>query len=261
MIDIITRKLKQIEAEQDVRILWAIESGSRSWGFESPDSDYDVRFIYVNKPNWYLSIQEQRDVIELPVDEVLDISGWDLRKTLRLFRKSNPVLVEWLISPFVYMQHSCFRDRLLESANECFSRKACACHYLRMAENNYRRYVQPRDPVNLKKYFYVLRPLLNIFWLKEKDSIPPMRFVETLEQISIPDDVRDAITKLLNEKRKASEIGVGPHIFELDTYIEAGLQVATDYCDSADVGHVDVDRIDRIFRETLIEVMGNHFTS
>ena len=261
MQDIITRKLKEIEAEHDVRILWAIESGSRSWGFESPDSDYDVRFIYVNKPEWYLSIQEKRDVIELPVNEVLDISGWDLRKTLRLFKKSNPVLIEWLVSPFIYLQHGCFKERLLESAGDSFSRKACAYHYLRMAENNYRRYVQPRDPVNLKKYFYVLRPLLNIFWLKENNSIPPMRFMETLEQVSIPDSVRDAITDLLEQKKKTSEIGSGAHIPVLDAYIEDGLLVANNFCDSASVGHINVDQIDHIFRETLIEVMGNWVTA
>ncbi|MEN8128534.1 MAG: nucleotidyltransferase domain-containing protein [Planctomycetota bacterium] len=257
MKDIIVEKLQQIEQHHDVRILWAIESGSRSWRFESPDSDYDVRFIYVNKPQWYLSIQEKRDVIELPVDEVLDISGWDLRKTLRLFKKSNPVLIEWLVSPFVYMQHSHFRDRLLNAAKDCFSRKACSYHYLRMAENNYRRYVQPKDPVNLKKYFYVLRPLLNIFWMKEKDSIPPMSFLDTLEQLSIPDTVYKKIIDLLAKKKESSEIGTGPRIPILEDYIQNSLVLANDFCDAADVGHIDIDSVDAIFRETLVEVMGN----
>lgn len=260
MKDIIIEKLKQIEQQYDVRILWAIESGSRSWGFESPDSDYDVRFIYVNRPQWYLSVRERRDVIELPVNEVLDISGWDLRKTLRLFKKSNPVLMEWLVSPFLYMKHSHFRERLLETAKESFSRKACSYHYLQMAENNYRRYVQPRNPVNLKKYFYVLRPLLNIFWLKEKDTIPPMCFVETLEQLDIPKSVNDTIMILLEEKKKTSEIGSGSHISILDEYIEDGLIIASNFCNFANVGHIDLEQIDKIFRETLIEVMGDRFS-
>ncbi len=260
MKKVIVDTLKQVESDYEVRILWAIESGSRSWGFESPDSDYDVRFIYVNKPNWYLSVREKRDVIELPIDETLDISGWDLRKTLRLFKKSNPVLIEWLVSPFVYMQYSGFKDRLLESARDCFSRKACAYHYLRMAENNYRRYVQPRDTVNLKKYFYVLRPLFNIFWLKEKDTIPPMRFQETLEQVDVPCTVYVAVKDLLEEKKKASEIGLGSHLAVLDEFIEEGLVAANDFCDIADVGHIDIEQVDHIFRETLIEVMGGHFT-
>jgi predicted nucleotidyltransferase len=249
--------LKQVEEDHDVRILWAIESGSRSWGFESPDSDYDVRFIYVNKPQWYLSVSEKRDVIELPVDEVLDISGWDLRKTLRLFKKSNPVLIEWLVSPYIYLRHSSFRDRLLEAAQGCFSRKACSYHYLRMAENNYRRYVQPRDPVNLKKYFYVLRPLLNIFWLKEKDSIPPMIFLESVEQLDLPEAVHKQILELLAEKKKTSEIGTGSHIPILEDFIQSGLAIANDFCNSANVGQIDPRLIDTIFRETLIEVMGD----
>lgn len=257
MKDIIIEKLQQIEQRYDVRILWAIESGSRSWGFESPDSDYDVRFIYVHRPQWYLSVIEKRNVIELPVNKVLDISGWDLRKTLRLFKKSNPVLMEWLVSPFVYIQHSTFRNRLFDTAKGCFSRKACSYHYLRMAENNYHRYVQPRNPVNLKKYFYVLRPLLNIFWLKEKDSIPPMNFIDTLGQLNIPKDVYNKIKELLEEKKKTSEIGTGPHISILEDYIQNSLIIANDFCDSANVGHIDVEQIDTIFRETLIEVMGN----
>jgi len=112
----IIESLKQIEADNDVRIIWAIESGSRS--------DYDGRFIYVNQPAWYMTIEEGSDTIEIPVNEILDISGWDLRKTLRLFKKSNPVLIEWLVSPFVYMQYGEFRNQILEIASECFSPKA-----------------------------------------------------------------------------------------------------------------------------------------
>ena len=226
MKNIITEKLKQIEIENDVRILWAIESGSRSWGFDSPDSDYDVRFIYVNKPDWYMTIDEGRDVIELPVDEVLDISGWDLRKTLRLFSKSNPVLIEWLVSPFVYMRYGTFRDQILEIASECFSPRACSHHYLRMAENNYNRYILPRDPVNIKKYFYVLRPLLNILWLSDKGTIPPMQFTETLNALDLPEDVLGVIRELLEQKTKTSEMGKGPKIPLLEDFIQKQMEWA-----------------------------------
>ncbi len=83
--------LAEIEAQENVRIVYACESGSRAWGFPSSDSDYDVRFIYLHPLEWYLSIEKRRDVIERPITGVLDVNGWDLRKALQLFRKSNPL--------------------------------------------------------------------------------------------------------------------------------------------------------------------------
>ena len=102
----VLRRLDAVEREEDVRVLYACESGSRAWGFASPDSDYDVRFIYVHRPDWYLSIVDRRDVIERPIVDEYDLSGWELRKTLRLFRKSNPPLIEWLGSPIVYRERT-----------------------------------------------------------------------------------------------------------------------------------------------------------
>jgi len=247
----IKSKLQDIEASENVRILWAVESGSRSWGFESPDSDYDVRFIYAHRPDWYLSVDEQRDVIELPADDLLDISGWDLRKTLRLFKKSNPVLTEWLVAPLVYMCQGRFRNELLAMAADCFSRRAYSYHYFRMADNNYRRYVQPKDPVNLKKYFYVLRPLLNIAWLRDMDSVPPMRFAEAVAALQLPWRVRDAIDKLLALKEKTAEIGKGPRVPVLEQFIQSGLESARIFCEQAPVGHVDAAVLDQLFRQTL----------
>lgn len=251
MRELIKNELLKLQAEHDVSVLWAIESGSRSWGFQSPDSDYDVRFIYVNRPDWYLSIDEKRDVIELPITEVLDISGWDLRKTLRLFKKSNPVLMEWLVSPYVYLQQGDFRDQLLDSASTCFSRKASAYHYLKMAENNYRRNVQSKDPVILKKYFYVLRPLFNIIWLKQNDTIPPMIFTDTLNVLDVPADVKQETFQLLEIKKQSSEIGTGPHIPILDDFIQQQLDLAADYCLNAPTGSVTPDELDNLFRQTI----------
>ena len=251
IIEEIKSKLKQIEIDHDVRILWAIESGSRSWGFESPDSDYDVRFIYVNKPDWYLTINEGRDVIELPVNEVLDISGWDLRKTFRLFTKSNPVLMEWLVSPIIYMTYGSFQDDMLEIAKDCFSKRASSYHYLRMAENNYRRYVQPKDQVKLKKYFYVLRPLLNILWLYQMKSIPPMKFEETMAVLDLPTEVTETTYKLLARKKQTSEIGQGPKIPILDNFIENKLQWAQTYCETAPLGDIKMNQLNDLFRQTI----------
>jgi predicted nucleotidyltransferase len=119
----IIKCLDQIERDEDVRIFYACESGSRAWGFESTDSDWDVRFIYVHPRDWYLTIdiEEKRDVIERPINDELDISGWDLRKALKLLRKSNPPLLEWLSSPIVYKEAGTVAEQLRGAVAECSS--------------------------------------------------------------------------------------------------------------------------------------------
>src|SRR5688572_12611281 len=164
MKEIIFEKLKSIEHQFDVKILYACESGSRAWGFASPDSDYDVRFIYVHKMDYYLSIDEQRDVIELPINDVLDINGWELRKALRLFRKSNAPLYEWLQSPIVYAADPGFVDGLKSLMSGIFSARAGMHHYLSMAKSVFDSELSG-EMVKLKKYFYALRPILAAMWI------------------------------------------------------------------------------------------------
>ena len=174
MEKLIVSKLHEIEQMEKVRILLAVESGSRAWGFASPDSDYDVRFIYIRDKEDYLRLNTMRDVIELPIDEVLDINGWDLQKTLRLLYKSNPTLFEWFSSPIVYME-SDFADLFRRVMNDYFSSKRSLYHYISMAEGNYREYLKG-GMVKAKKYFYVLRPVLACRWVLEKQTPPPMLF-------------------------------------------------------------------------------------
>lgn len=170
----IVRKLHEIEKNEHVRILLAVESGSRAWGFPSTDSDYDVRFIYIRQKEDYLRLEKTRDVIELPLDDVLDINGWDLQKTLRLFRKSNPTLFEWFSSPIVYMETP-FAETFRTMMGNYFSTKRSLYHYIHMAEKNRREYLEG-DMVKVKKYFYVLRPVLACRWILEKKTPPPMLF-------------------------------------------------------------------------------------
>lgn len=155
----IQTQLHRIEEEEHIKILLAVEAGSRAWGFASPDSDYDVRFIYIRRTEDYLRLNAVRDVIELPIDAVLDINGWDLQKTLRLLYKSNPTLFEWFPSPIVY-QETEFADKFRDLMIHYFSSKKTLYHYISMAEGNYREYLKG-DPVRAKKYFYVLRSLTN----------------------------------------------------------------------------------------------------
>lgn len=154
MRDVILGELEKIEREHDVKIIMACESGSRAWGFPSQDSDYDVRFIYVNRPEWYLSIGERRDVIEVPVNGLLDINGWDIRKSLRLMRKSNVALSEWMVSPIRYRILQRHYDRLRKLSEIAFMPESACHHYLSMARASIAKYGTD-DRVNLPDVYRV----------------------------------------------------------------------------------------------------------
>jgi uncharacterized protein len=173
----ILKRIHAAESEHGVRVLYAVESGSRAWGFESPNSDYDVRFIYAHPKEWYISVEleEKRDVIEYEIVDEIDINGWDVRKALRLYWKSNPAFVEWLQSPIVYIERGEFAHRARELMPEIYSIEKGIYHYRSMAKTNYRGYLRA-DMVPLKKYFYVLRPLLSIMWLEKFRRPAPIEF-------------------------------------------------------------------------------------
>lgn len=203
MNDIIAEKLLTIEKEKNVRILYACESGSRAWGFASLDSDYDVRFIYAQPADNYLSIEEKKDVIELPVNEVLDISGWDIRKALQLFLKSNAPLYEWLQSAIVYKESSDFKKELFQMSEAYFSGRAGCHHYISMARNTFEHDLQGEE-VRIKKYFYALRPALAALWIIQKKTVPPITFSEL--RVLIEDrDWNDAVDDLLARKKISDE--------------------------------------------------------
>lgn len=253
----ILRRLGRAESEHGVGILFAVESGSRAWGFASPDSDYDGRFVYVHQPDWYLSItlNEQRDVIEYPIVDDMDINGWDVRKALRLFWKSNPGFVEWLLSPITYCEHGKFRARCLELLPEVYSLERGMHHYRSMARTTFRTHLQ-KEHVPLKKYFYVLRPLLAVRWLQEVGTPAPIEFSTLLETVTGEHALRDAIDQLLARKRQASESGLSPQIPEIQSFIARELDRLESHSlpsrDSAHAGPL----LNTLFRETLAEIWG-----
>lgn len=217
MRELIISKLNQIENEYKVKILLAVESGSRAWGFASPDSDYDVRFIYVRPEKEYLRLEEVRDVIEVPISDELDINGWDLQKTLRLLHKSNPTLFEWFSSPIVYFETE-FANRFRKIMNDYFSSKKSLYHYVSMAESNYREYLKT-EMVRAKKYFYVLRPLLACKWILDTQTPPPMLFSE-LAAAELPEYLREDVDRLLFLKMNAPEIKEIPRIDSINEYLD-----------------------------------------
>ena len=221
MRETIQRKLDEIEKAERVRILLAVESGSRAWGFASPDSDYDVRFIYVRSKEDYLRLEKTRDVIELPIEGELDINGWDLDKMLRLLRASNPTLFEWFSSPIVYRE-TAFADEFRSVMLKYFSSRRGLSHYLSMAAKNYREYLKG-DIVKAKKYFYVLRPILACRWILDKGTPPPMLFSELMEAELDPAILPD-VNRLLDLKRNAPEIKTIPKIERINRYLDSSIE-------------------------------------
>lgn len=244
--------LATIEQTESVRILYACESGSRAWGFASPDSDYDVRFIYVRPRNWYLSIdlERRRDVIERPIEGALDINGWDLRKALQLMRKSNPPLFEWLHSPLVYRAQPEFWAAILALMPSYYSPAGCAWHYLHMARGNDREYLRG-DPVRLKKYLYVLRPLLAVRWLESGRGAVPMPFRELVETLIPPGALRAAIERLLVAKQGGEELAWGPRIPALSDWIAAEIARLADGPKLGPAPQPDLEPLNVLFREWL----------
>lgn len=217
-------RLTTVAAEHGVRVLLAIESGSRAWGFGSPDSDYDVRFIYVHPRDWYVSLAEPRDVIERPLDEQLvDLAGWDLRKALRLLLKSNPPLYEWLVSPITYLDDGIFRPAVRDLFERHATPRTLAAHYWSIAHSQWRKEIASEQQVRLKKYFYVIRPLLSLLWVVERAGPPPMTIGDLLAAAALPAGTRAAIDELLARKTGTPELGRGPRLAAIDTWAQATL--------------------------------------
>lgn len=221
MFELIRDKLLEVESEQNVRILYACESGSRAWGFPSANSDYDVRFLYIRDRDFYLSIdvEDRRDVIEVPISDDLDISGWDLRKALRLLRKSNPPLLEWLSSLIVYLQVDDLIAKFRSLVPISYSPTACMYHYLHMAQGNHREYLKG-DEVSVKKYFYVLRPLLAIKWIEERSEVVPMEFGIMVDALIEDSSLRSEISNLIERKKQGDELKREPRIAVISDFIE-----------------------------------------
>ena len=224
----IQSKLTRLEAEHDVRVLFAIESGSRAWGFPSPDSDYDVRFIYAHQPDWYLSIEPSRDVIEMPIEGDWDINGWDIRKALGLLIKPNPVMLEWLSSPIRYKWNADVCERLIQFANKTTFGESCLHHYRNLAVKQWDKHVGDKLDVPLKKYFYILRPALAISWISQNPTAqPPMNLQALVEGQSLSDELVGQIEQLLVLKSTAKEIGRGERIPMIDAFIREQIAWAT----------------------------------
>ncbi|WP_446469966.1 nucleotidyltransferase domain-containing protein [Xenorhabdus stockiae] len=248
----IKRELYKIEKKYGVRILYACESGSRGWGFASPDSDYDVRFIYVHPVDWYLKVEAGRDVIEQPINDELDISGWELRKALKLLKQANPTLMEWLDSPVIYHANAAATNGLKAMVPHFFSDIKARYHYLSMAKKNFRGYLQG-EQVRLKKYFYVLRPLLAVRWIEMGKGTPPIDF-ETLVAGTVYDpQLKAEIADLLRIKRAANEAEYGLRKPGVHAFIESELNETVVRCELKDNRERNQDLLDSYLKRWVMK--------
>lgn len=253
----IQARLRSIEMEEKARIVYACESGSRAWGFPSADSDYDVRFIYLHPRDWYLSVdlEQRRDVIERVIEGQIDINGWDLRKALQLLRRGNPPLMEWLGSPIVYLEKFTVADKMRALMSRYFSPTACLYHYLRMAKRNYRDHLKG-PTVWVKKYFYVLRPLLAIKWIERGLGVVPTEFQVLVDGVVESSELRGAIETLVAAKRRGKELDRGSRIEPISSFIENELARLEGKRFEREYGKLvgPVREFNRIFRASLDEV-------
>ncbi len=251
MKDKILDQLRLIETTHGVKIIHAVESGSRVWGFDSPNSDYDVRFIYTRPINWYLGVFERRDVIELPIDGLLDINGWDLKKALFLISKSNPVLHEWLNSPIVYHTNPVIIFKLTALAADYFNAKSAIYHYLNLASGNYNSYIKGKDCVQTKKYLYIIRALLSCVWIEKSASMPPVQFEKLIEHSDSNWVIKKDLQLLLDRKKSSMELDMDTPIASFNNWIEEKLEHFTTIARTAAVGKPKSDDLNDFLLYTL----------
>jgi len=245
-------RLEDIRRDQRVATPHVIESGSRAWGFPSPDSDYDCRFLFVRREDDYLSPWPRRDVIETPLTDDLDVNGWDLAKALKLMLKGNAVVIEWLMSPVAYGVATAFRDDLLALAQAQVSAPRIARHYLHLGERQRRTYFGDGKHIQLKKIFYALRPAAALRWLRlhPGETIAPMHFPTLMEGSEPPADVRDITADLIARKAVTRELGSAQLPAPIETFIDGEFAIARESLParSPHIAHEAKEAAEALFR-------------
>jgi uncharacterized protein len=250
---LIQQRLTEIAADRGFRILYACETGSRGWGFASPDSDYDVRFVYAWPREFYLRLDDPKDnfnLLENAGDDVLDFNAWDIRKLLRHARRSNATVFEWLQSPILYREEAGFRARAWELTAAHFNPKAAVHHYLGIAHNAMKTGISDGQ-IKIKKYFYILRPLLAAIWAADRRSVPPMEFKPLLTQIEDNQILMAAIYQLWSEKEKAPEGYLIPLVPAIQTFIEQEMERCRETASGMEELYADDSALNLFFNEII----------
>ncbi|MBY8962824.1 nucleotidyltransferase domain-containing protein [Flavobacterium sp. D11R37] len=247
MKETILKKLSEIEEKHNITILHAVESGSRAWGFASPDSDYDIRFIYKKPYIEYLTLWDKPDTIEFITEDDLDGAGWDLNKTLQLLAKSNGALLEWLFPPVTYLSDKRFLSQIQTLAKENFSPITTLYHYLGTCKNFMD--VCEADNVKLKSYFYAMRSALAGKWIVDKQTIPPVSFNELL--IIAPEEVQDMAKKLMAIKAVNDEKYLHPREEIITNFLKETINYNQANASQLSSGRKDNKKLEDFFRNEI----------
>lgn len=247
----IQQYLQEIENQKSIKILLACETGSRAWGFPSPDSDYDIRLIYMHEKDWYLSLNEKKDTIELMLeDNNLDISGWDLRKSLRLLWKSNSALLERIQSPIIYSYDASFLEGINQLSEQCYSKIATMHHYLSMSKKMYSE-IDIEGDFKLKKLFYALRTATACKWIVEKNSPPPIQFGIMLKELDIPEKIKARVNELIVLKSHQIEAYLHKGEKEILDFIDATIVASDKLAKSLPASRATMNDLNDFFIKSL----------
>lgn len=245
----IQQKLSEIEKTHGIKILYSCESGSRAWGFPSPDSDYDVRFIYTRSFEDYLTIQPKKDHLSFPINDELDIYGWDISKVLQLITKSNTTPFEWLQSPVIYREDTTIKEELWTLCQSYFCPRSNIHHYLGIAKGAIE--TMEGEEIKIKKLFYVLRPILSALWCTDRNTIAPMSIFPLMGLLT--DDLRRKILSLIELKSTTNE----SYLIEIDQDIKMWIDQTFTYCMESSLKlektSFDQKMVDNFFRKTILE--------
>lgn len=239
--------LNEIELKKKIQILYACETGSRAWGFPSPDSDYDIRFIYMHERDWYLSLSQRKDTIEF-MDGNLDITGWDLKKCLTLLKTSNATLIERFQSPIAYFSVKGFKDEFKNLIESYYSPTAVFFHHYSLTKKFWEE-VKDANKYKLKSWFYMARSLFSCAWILEKDSVLPMNIQTLIEWMS--EDWKSRINELIDLKKTVGERYLHPKDVELNERISALLELVEKSQDNLRVNKTDMSYLNRFFLKTV----------
>ena len=242
MKDKIMTLLHDLERQHNIRILMAVNYGSRCFGYSSSESDWDVRFIYVHQPEWYFSIAKTEDVIEMMIaEDHLDIEGYDLKKALNLLARTNPIESDWLHANDYYILDKDFLHNMLAFESQCYNRHHAMYHFYSISVKHNQRYLDKE--VTLKRFIYYMRGLLSCRWVEQNGSHPPVNVDELIDAtITDNESVKAKAHRMLELKRtgKSHDMAIvddelANYVFDMQKYYEVLLPNHIDTKPKADI--------------------------